>query len=116
HMLFLAAGVGETKIDEFNVFILDCLEYVFWGHNLFLPFRKPEFCFLYGVRGRESPKNGQHSAINKKSLRPLKNKIEDFVVAPGTSLCRTFMFYTAEISSLSTRNSAFYALRLWCSG
>src|SRR5262245_30272921 len=40
-------------------------------------------------------------------------EIEDFVVVePGTSLCRTLMFYTAEISSVFMRNSAFHALRL----
>jgi hypothetical protein len=34
-VLFLAARVGETKINEFDVLILDRLEYLFWSAHKF---------------------------------------------------------------------------------
>ena len=37
NMLFLAAGVGETQINELHLLVLDLLQYVCWGHShLFL--------------------------------------------------------------------------------
>jgi len=34
-VLFLAAGVGKAEVDEFDVLILDCLEYFFCSHKFF---------------------------------------------------------------------------------
>src|SRR6185436_20232884 len=31
-VLFLAARIGKAEIHEFDVFIFDGLEYLFWGH------------------------------------------------------------------------------------
>ena len=71
HVLFLAARVGKAEIDEFNVLILDCLEYVFWGHSLFLALSNRSLFFIESA-AEILTENAQHSAINKKSLRPLK--------------------------------------------
>src|SRR5262249_39611783 len=35
-VLFLAARIRKAQVDEFDVFILDSLEYFFWSHNFFL--------------------------------------------------------------------------------
>jgi hypothetical protein len=33
-VLFLAAGIGETEVDEFDFLLFDHLEYVLGGHGL----------------------------------------------------------------------------------
>ncbi len=35
-VLFLAARIGEAKVNEFDVLIFNCLEYLFWVSCFFL--------------------------------------------------------------------------------
>src|SRR5438132_965015 len=79
-----------------------------------LTLSKTRILFLIESVAENYRKNGEHSAINKKSLRPFKwdRRLRcpaRHVIVPN------FILYTAENSSVSTRNSAFHALRLWCS-
>jgi hypothetical protein len=59
---------------------------------------KPDLFFIESV----AEKNGEHSAINKKSLRAGRSSIEDFVVGSSTRRCaKLCCFYIAKISLMS---------------
>src|SRR5262249_12750324 len=84
----------KAEVNEFDVLIFNCLEYLFWGHSFFL---ETGIVFMESV----TAKNGQHSAIKRKSPRLQKIGIEDFVVSSLTRLCVYFVFYNLNIFTLS---------------